>query len=109
MPIGRCRSSCPRNKYTAIRAEKPSSKEEAKRPEFKTCKFTSEAIVTEGNDKGEIRRVCSSPACPVHHPLKQTSRDDEKWKAQQEQRRRKEAFKNERGVAAPSPMRRHSP
>ena len=44
----------PRNKYTEIRAEKPSSKEEAKRPEFKTCKFTREAIVTEGNQKGEL-------------------------------------------------------
>ena len=42
--------------------------------------------------------MCSSPACPVHHPLKQTSRDDEKWKAQQEQRRRKEAIDNATGV-----------
>jgi ParB family transcriptional regulator, chromosome partitioning protein len=32
-------TTLPRNKYTAIRAEKPSSKEEAKRPEFKTCKI----------------------------------------------------------------------
>ena len=42
--------------------------------------------------------MCSSPACPVHHSLKQTSRDDEKWKAQQEQRRRKEAIDNATGV-----------
>jgi ParB family chromosome partitioning protein len=88
----------PRNKYTEIRAEKPSSKEEAKRPEFKTCKFTSEAIVTEGNEKGELRKVCSNPACAVHHPAKQTSRDDGKWKAEQEQRRKQEAIANTTGI-----------
>ena len=91
-------TTLPRNKYTAIRAEKPSSKEEAKRPEFKTCKFTSEAIVTEGNEKGELRRVCSNPDCPVHHPAKQTNREDAKWKAEQEQRRREEAIANTTGI-----------
>ena len=34
----------PRNKYTAIRDDKPTSKDDAKRPEFKVCKFTTEAI-----------------------------------------------------------------
>jgi ParB family transcriptional regulator, chromosome partitioning protein len=91
-------TTLPRNKYTEIRAEKPSSKEEAKRPEFKTCKVTSEAIVTEGNEKGELRKVCSNPACPIHHPAKQTSRDDRKWKAEQEQRRKEEAIANTTGI-----------
>ena len=91
-------TTLPRNKYTEIRAEKPSSKEEAKRPEFKTCKFTSEAIVTEGNEKGELRKVCSNPACPIHHPAKQTTRDDGKWKAEQEQRRKEEAIANTTGI-----------
>jgi ParB family chromosome partitioning protein len=91
-------TTLPRNKYTEIRAEKPSSKEEAKRPEFKTCKFTSEAIVTEGNEKGELRKVCSNLACPIHHPAKQTTRDDGKWKAEQEQRRREEAIANTTGI-----------
>jgi ParB family transcriptional regulator, chromosome partitioning protein len=91
-------TTLPRNKYTEIRAEKPSSKEEATRPEFKTCKFTSEAIVTEGNEKGELRKVCSNLACPIHHPAKQTTRDDGKWKAEQEQRRREEAIANTTGI-----------
>jgi ParB family transcriptional regulator, chromosome partitioning protein len=91
-------TTLPRNKYTEIRAEKPSSKEEAKRPEFKTCKFTNEAIVTEGNEKGEIRKVCSNPACPIHHPAKPASRDDTKWKAEQEQRRKEEAIANATGI-----------
>jgi AAA ATPase domain len=43
----------PRNKYVEVRPDKSSSKEEATRPEFKTCKFTTEAIVSEGIDKGE--------------------------------------------------------
>ena len=91
-------TTLPRNKYTEIRAEKPSSKEEAKRPEFKTCKFTNEAIVTEGNEKGELRKVCSNPTCPIHHPVKQTTRDDAKWKAEQEQRRKEEAIANTTGI-----------
>ena len=40
----------PRNKYTAIRDDKPKSKDEAKRPEFKVCKFATDAIITEGSD-----------------------------------------------------------
>jgi ParB family chromosome partitioning protein len=36
----------PRNKYIAIRDDSPKSKEDAKRPEFKECKFTTEAIIT---------------------------------------------------------------
>jgi ParB family transcriptional regulator, chromosome partitioning protein len=39
----------PRNQYTAIRDEKPKSKEEAKRPEFKVCKFATDAIISEGS------------------------------------------------------------
>ena len=48
----------PRNKYTAIRDDRPKDKEEAKRPEFKECKFTIEAIITEGEDVGTIHKVC---------------------------------------------------
>ena len=54
----------PRNKYTAIRADKPKSKEEAKRPEFKVCKFTAAAIITEGSDVGTIHKVCANPILP---------------------------------------------
>jgi ParB family transcriptional regulator, chromosome partitioning protein len=91
-------TTLPRNKYTAIRAEKPSSKEEAKRPEFKTCKFTKDAIVIEGNEKGELRKVCSNPVCSVHHPQKESNRDDGKWKAEQENRRREETIANAIGI-----------
>ena len=87
----------PRNKYTAIRDDKPKSKDEAKRPEFKACKFTTEAIITEGSDVGTIHKVCSNPSCPVHHPKQQTSRD-EKWKAEQEKQRREQAIANATGL-----------
>jgi len=85
-------ATLPRNKYTEIRAEKPKSKEEAARPEYKTCKHTNDAIVTEGMEKGEIRRVCTYADCPVHHPQKQRQPVDVKWKADQEKRRREEAL-----------------
>jgi ParB family chromosome partitioning protein len=87
----------PRNKYTAIRDDKPRSKDEAKRPDFKVCKFTTEAIITEGSDVGTIHKVCSNPACPVHHPTRQTGRD-EKWKAEQEKQRREQAIANAIGL-----------
>jgi ParB family chromosome partitioning protein len=88
----------PRNKYTAIRDEKPKSKEEAKRPEFKVCKFTTEAIITEGSDVGTIHKVCANPSCPVHHPTQTGSRNDEKWKAEHERQRKEQAIANATGL-----------
>jgi len=88
----------PRNKYTAIRDDKPKSKDDAKRPEFKVCKFTTEAIITEGSDVGTIHKVCANPSCPVHHPKQSTSRNEEKWKAEQDKQRREQAIANTTGL-----------
>jgi ParB family chromosome partitioning protein len=88
----------PRNKYTAIQEEKPKDKQQAQRPEYKVCKFTTEAIITEGSDVGAIHKVCANPSCPVHHPKQQTSRDDQKWKAEQEKQRREQAIANATGL-----------
>ena len=66
-PAERRQHHVPRNKYTEIRAEKPKDTTEAKRPEFKVCKFTTEAIVTDGSDVGTLRKVCTNPSCSVHH------------------------------------------
>jgi ParB family chromosome partitioning protein len=88
----------PRNKYTVIRDDRPKSKEEAKRPEFKECKFTTEAIITEGTDVGSVHKVCANPSCPVHHPKQQANRDEEKWKAEQEKQRREQAIANATGL-----------
>jgi ParB family chromosome partitioning protein len=93
-------ATLPRNKYTEIRPEKPTTKEEAVRPEFKTCKYTTEAIVSDGIDKGEIRKVCTEANCPVHHPKKRPQQiaDDAKWKAEQEKQRREAAIANTTGI-----------
>jgi ParB family chromosome partitioning protein len=90
----------PRNKYTAIRDDKPKSNDEAKRPEFKVCKFTTDAIVTEGSDVGTIHKVCTNPACPVHHLKKANgaSASDAQFKAEQENRRKEEAIANATGL-----------
>jgi ParB family chromosome partitioning protein len=61
-------------------------------------KFTTDAIITEGNDVGTIHKVCANSACPVHHPKQQTSRDDEAWKAEQAKRRREEAIASATGL-----------
>jgi ParB family chromosome partitioning protein len=93
----------PRNQYVAIRDDKPEDKARAQWPEYKTCKFVTEAIVSEGHGQGTIQKVCTNPECPVHHPKPkkqppQTTVDDTKWKAEQEKRRREEAISNTTGV-----------
>jgi ParB family transcriptional regulator, chromosome partitioning protein len=91
-------SVLPRNRYTAIAEEKPRSKEEAQRPEYKTCKFTTEAIIAEGSGKGTTHKVCANPECPVHHPKKKPSREDDAWKVQQDKQRRDQAIANATGL-----------
>jgi ParB family chromosome partitioning protein len=91
----------PRNKYTAIRDDKPKSKDEATRPEFKVCKYATEAIIAEGSDVGTMQKVCVNPDCPVHHPKKATgagAASDAQWKAEQEKRRKEEAIASAIGV-----------
>jgi ParB family chromosome partitioning protein len=87
-----------RSKYVEIRPDKPDTPEKAKWPEFKTCKHTTEAIVADGIDKGELRKVCTEPTCPIHHPKKQPSKADASFKAEQEKRRREEALANATGL-----------
>jgi ParB family chromosome partitioning protein len=88
----------PRNKYVEIHTEKPTNPKQREWPEYKTCKFTTEAIVTEGSEKGELRRVCANPECPVHHARKQPTTADAVIKAEQEQRRRDEAIAQTTGL-----------
>ncbi len=91
-------TAIPRSKYVEIEAEKPDTPEKAKRPEYKTCRFTTEAIVTYGTEKGELRKVCPNPDCPVHHPKKQPTRADAGFKAEQEKRRKEEALAHATGT-----------
>jgi ParB family chromosome partitioning protein len=88
----------PRNKYTAIRDDKPKSKDDAQRPEFKVCKFAADAIITEGSDIGTIHKVCANPDCPIHDASKQRPATDAAFKAEQEKRRREEAIAQTTGL-----------
>jgi ParB family chromosome partitioning protein len=85
----------PRGKYVAIASEKPKDKEQAQRPQYKTCKFTTEAIIADGDGKGEVHKVCANPACPIHHSKKhQQPNTDVSYKAQQDKERREAAIAN---------------
>jgi ParB family chromosome partitioning protein len=101
----------PRNQYVEVRQEKPQNKYQQAAPEYKPCKYTSEAIIAEGTDKGKLRKVCADPNCPVHHPKKQQSKAGAEFKAEQEKRRREEAIANATGlrvlsaIAAAVPVR----
>jgi ParB family chromosome partitioning protein len=88
----------PRNNYVEIHSEKPTNPKQRDWPEYKTCKFTTEAIVTEGNEKGELRKVCANPDCPIHHARKQKPAHDAQFKVEQEKRRREEAIANATGL-----------
>ncbi|MHB1712924.1 MAG: ParB/RepB/Spo0J family partition protein [Acidimicrobiales bacterium] len=88
----------PRNRYVEIRQDKPQKKEQRDWPEYKTCKYTAEAIVTEGSEKGELRKVCADANCSIHHPKKQKSTADANFKAQQEKQRREEALAQTTGL-----------
>jgi ParB family chromosome partitioning protein len=87
-----------RSKYVEIKSEKPDTPEKAKWPEFKTCKYTTEAIVSEGIDKGQLRNVCTQPDCTIHHPKKQSTKADASFKAEQDKSRREEALANATGM-----------
>jgi ParB family chromosome partitioning protein len=91
-------AALPRNKYVEIRTEKPTNGKQRDWPEYKTCKFTTEAIVTEGTEKGEIRTICANPECPIHHARKQKTATDAAFKAEQEKRRREEAIAQATGL-----------
>ena len=82
----------------AIRDDKPQKKEDAQRPEFKVCKYATDAIITEGSDIGTIHKVCANPDCPIHHASKQRPATDAAFKAEQEKRRREEAIAQATGL-----------
>jgi ParB family chromosome partitioning protein len=87
-----------RSKYVEIRPDKPDTPEKAKWPEFKTCKYTAEAIVSDGIDKGELRKVCTEADCTIHHPKKQPTKADASFKAEQDKSRREQALANATGM-----------
>jgi ParB family chromosome partitioning protein len=87
-----------RSKYVEIRPDKPDTPEKAKWPEFKTCRYTTDAIVSDGIDKGEMRKVCTEADCTIHHPKKQSSKANATSKVEQDKRRKEEALANATGM-----------
>ncbi|HET9086571.1 MAG TPA: ParB/RepB/Spo0J family partition protein [Acidobacteriaceae bacterium] len=91
-------TAIPRSKYIEIKQEKPTGKHQQDWPEYKTCKSTTEAIITEGTEKGELRKICADSNCPVHHPKRQKPTADANRKAEQEKQRRQEALAQATGL-----------
>jgi ParB family chromosome partitioning protein len=96
-------AALPRNKYIEIKPQDPNAKKQRDWPEYQTCKSMTEAIVTEGTEKGEVRKICADPECPVHRPKKQRPAPEERInaeriKAEQEKQRREEAIANAVGL-----------
>jgi ParB family chromosome partitioning protein len=91
-------AALPRNKYVEIHTEKPTNQKQRDWPEYKTCKYTTEAIVTEGTEKGELRTICANPECTIHHARKQKPATNAAFKAEQDKRRREEAIAQSTGL-----------
>jgi ParB family transcriptional regulator, chromosome partitioning protein len=85
-----------RNQYVEIRQDKSEQKRDW--PEYRTCKYTTDAIIADGTEKGELRKVCAHADCPVHHPKKEIKTNDAKWKAEQEKQRKQEAIARATGL-----------
>src|SRR5580658_4986705 len=62
------------------------------------CKFTTDAIITEGRDVGTVHKVCTNPSCPVHHPKQQIRSDDDKWKTEREKQLKEQAIAKATGL-----------
>ncbi len=96
-------AALPSNKYIEIKPQDPNAKKHRDWPEYQTCKSMTEAIVTEGTEKGEVRKICADPECPVHRPKKQRTAPEERInaeriKAEQQKQRREEAIANAVGL-----------
>lgn len=52
--------------------------------------------MSDGIDKGEIRKICTEANCPVHHPKKhpQHNTNEATWKAEQEKQHKEQAIAN---------------
>ncbi len=92
-------AAIPRNKYVLLRDGKP-EKHQRDWPEYRTCRYMTEAVVTEGTEKGELRKVCANPECPVHHAKRQHQRvhADAAIRVEQDKRRREEALAQATGL-----------
>ena len=97
-PANEGRAALPRNKYVEIKKQDPKAKKQKDWPEYQTCKSMTEAIVTIGTEKGELRKICADPECTIHHPKKQRPTTDPSVKAAQEKQRREEAIANAIGL-----------
>jgi ParB family chromosome partitioning protein len=54
-------AAIPRNQYVEVRQDKPQKKEQRDWPEYRTCKYTAEAIVTEGSEKANCAGCAPIP------------------------------------------------
>ena len=59
-------------------------------PSQKPCEKMSDAIVTDGGNRGQIVKVCADPGCRVHHAKQPSAQDTERARVEERRRIEKE-------------------
>jgi len=81
-----------RNQYVALQlARKPTKRTGPLTPSQKPCTHMTEAIVTEGAERGRTIKVCADPTCTIHFADRRAP--DPKEIEKQKEQRRKELLK----------------
>ena len=81
-----------RNRYVEleIKKTKPNGASTKLPPVQKPCDKMTEAIVTDGEKRGQLVKVCADPTCRVHHPNTPSPQQVERERAEERKRIEKE-------------------
>ena len=83
-----------RSRYVTLNlADKKGKSKAPVSPYQKPCPHMSEAIVVEGNERGQTVRVCAEPNCPIHFADRNKSNPEELAKDREQRRKELERQK----------------
>jgi ParB family transcriptional regulator, chromosome partitioning protein len=67
-----------RNEYTVVTATaKGKRKTAGSNPAQQRCPYVTDALVTEGTDRGQTLTICANPNCEVHHAESKRAREEQ--------------------------------
>jgi ParB family transcriptional regulator, chromosome partitioning protein len=81
-----------RSRYVELELKKPKPQSASIKliPSQKPCEKMTDAIVTEGGNRGHIIKVCADPSCRVHHAKQPSALETARTRAEERKRMEKE-------------------